>query len=90
MFVTKQWTVAISIDEEPDDRATTARARLRCDDGYNFTAHGSATRFPRDPELPAVGDDLAVARALDDLAQQLKSSAYETIADMEGPGWDNW
>jgi uncharacterized protein DUF1876 len=87
---TKQWTVAVSIDEHPDQRNTVAHARMRGADGHNFTGTGTAARFPRDPELPMVGDELAVARALADLAQQLTSTAYRAISDEEGPRWENW
>jgi hypothetical protein len=86
----KKWSIDISIDEEPDTRATTARARLSCDDGHNFTGQGTAVRFPRDPEMPLVGDDLAAARALDDLSRQLTTSAYININDATGLRDDAW
>lgn len=83
MLVNKRWNVNISIDEQPEHRSTVARAHLRCDDGHHYTGLGAATRFPRDPELPGVGDDLAVARALGELARQLTSSAYADIDDAD-------
>jgi uncharacterized protein DUF1876 len=86
----KVWNIDISIDEEPETRATTAHARLICDDGVSFMGEGGAFRYPRDPELPAVGDDLAAARALSDLARQLATTAYMNINDATGPRNDAW
>lgn len=89
MSGTRRWKISISIDEKPDNRSTTARAQLACDDGHRLTGLGTATRFPRDPQLPNVGDELAVARALDQLAQQLTASAYDEIDDVGRPLWDD-
>jgi len=65
----KTWTVEITIDEH--ERQARARAELR---GPNVTAMagtGSARRNPHDPDIPAIGDELAVARALADLSHKL-------------------
>ena len=41
---------------------------------------GLARRNPRDSEVPEIGDELAAARALADLAHQLIEA---TVADLE-------
>jgi len=80
----KRWDISVTINERPDDRSTVATAHLRTDDGKRYTGTGEATRFPRDPQLPVVGDELAVARALTHLAGQLTASAYADIDDASG------
>lgn len=44
---------------------------------------GTARRHPNDPSVPLIGEELAIARALADLAQQLEEAAYGSIADRE-------
>ncbi len=64
----RDWSVGISVDEH-DDR-TRATAWL-VGDVRNLTGVGVAVRNPRDHDVPEIGDELAVARALSDLAAQL-------------------
>ncbi len=90
MTASKRWTITVDIDESTEQRRTSAQALMARDNGDQVTATGLATRFPRDPELPSVGEDLAVARALADLSQQLTDAAYQTIAEIVGPAQDNW
>jgi hypothetical protein len=47
--------------------------------GDHFEATGKARRNPADPPTPAVGEELAVARALQDLASQLIEAAQNRI-----------
>jgi len=70
------WTVDIFIEESDD--LTRARARLQTRD-TQMTATGSARRSPRDPAVPEIGDELATARALMALAEQLLHSAASDI-----------
>lgn len=74
---TKRWNVEISIDE--DDRETYAEARLYTQGDTHLRGHGKARRNPADPNVPQIGDELAVARALSDLAQKLLHAAAEDI-----------
>lgn len=46
---------------------------------------GEARRHPDDPEVPLIGEELAVARALADLAAALERAASECIASHETP-----
>jgi hypothetical protein len=77
----RQWTVDIVIDEVEDERTTHADARLRTD-GEQFAARGTAYRHPNDAEVPQIGDELAAARALSELAHRLVLAAAEDIEDV--------
>jgi hypothetical protein len=76
---TKQWTVEIHIDEHEDQRQTIAEALLRVDGQTDLRGVGRAQRNPHDQEVPAIGDELAAARALGDLARRLRESAAGDI-----------
>ena len=47
--------------------------------GDHFEATGKARRNPVDPPRPAVGEELALARALQDVAAQLFDAAQRRI-----------
>ncbi len=81
MTATKHWTVDIFIDEHDDD-STRAEARLRTRNSAHITGIGFARRNPRDVNVPEIGDELAAARALADLAQRLLKAAAEDIEDV--------
>lgn len=89
MTAHRDFTIDVSVDEQPSDRTTVARARLRLDDSHQYVGTGTAVRFPRDPEVPSVGDDLAMARALTDLAKQLTGDAYADLDDAGARPWDD-
>jgi Domain of unknown function (DUF1876) len=74
-------TVQITLDE--DEEHTEAHATIRLRD-RDFVAGGRARRNPRDPNVPVVGEELAVARALSDLSHQLLATAAETIESFVG------
>jgi hypothetical protein len=48
-----------------------------------FSGQGEARRHPLDPEVPLIGEELAVARALARLATGLEEAAREAIARHE-------
>ncbi|WP_116951542.1 DUF1876 domain-containing protein [Jiangella endophytica] len=75
----QQWTVEVVIDEHHDDRMTHAEARLQAPGRPATAGVGRARRNPDDPEVPRIGDELAVARALFDLAHQLLDVAAGDI-----------
>jgi Domain of unknown function (DUF1876) len=79
MMTAKRWTVDIFIDEHDDERRTYAEARLHTGDRTELHGTGHALRHPRDREVPEIGDELAAARALSELAHQLLSAAAEDI-----------
>ena len=75
-------TVEIAI-EETSDGHTEARASLTMGE-RRFGGWGRARRNPTDPDMPRVGEELAVARALSDLAHHLVDEAARTIEQHEG------
>lgn len=82
MIHSRRWAVDIVIDEHEDERRTHAQARLRTQDRTDLRGDGTARRNPRDAEVPEVGDELAVARALSDLAHQLLEAAAGDIEQL--------
>jgi hypothetical protein len=80
MAVAKHWTIDLVIDEHEDDRRTRAEARLHTDDRTDVRGVGTARRHPGDREVPEIGDELAAARALFDLAHRLLEA---TVSDIE-------
>lgn len=68
---------------EEDDKHTEARITIHLRD-YELTGFGLAQRNPHDPNMPAVGEELAAARALSDLAHQLLDLATYQIEKHEG------
>ena len=79
MATTKRWNVEIFIDEQQEEGLTHAEARLHADDDTHLHGHGHAKRNPSDRSVPQIGDELAVARALSDLAHRLLQTAAEDI-----------
>lgn len=77
MFETKGFKVEIMISESGDE--TLAEALLRGEDGSTMHGIGRARRNPRDLSVPEIGDELATARALSDLAHQLLDAAARDI-----------
>lgn len=77
MTETKHLKVDIYVDEH--DGETRAQARLHHPDGPLHTGHGVARRNPSDAAVAEIGDELAVSRALSDLAAQLLEAASGDI-----------
>jgi hypothetical protein len=79
MATTDSWPVEISLRE--DDRVTHAEARLTMD-GPGLVGSGIARRNPDDQEATQIGEEIAAARALSDLAHQLLSYAAGQIEEI--------
>lgn len=79
MITSRRWRVDVYVDEHDDDRTTHAEARLHTSDKTHLVGHGSAHRSPDDAEIAEIGDELAVARALSDLAHKLLHAAASDI-----------
>lgn len=77
MTTEKHWNVEIVIDEH-DDR-TRAEARLVSKDRTQLTGVGKARKNPTDTNVPRIGDELAAARALSELAHHLLHNASDDI-----------
>lgn len=80
--VSKGWVATISIDERGGQ--TRARARLRWRD-QEAVGVGSARLACDDRFQSQIGDELAVARALADLARRMMAGAVEHIEAIQQP-----
>jgi hypothetical protein len=79
MLAAKRWTVTIDIDEH--DGRTRAHARLHTPDSDQLVGVGLARLNPADQDVPEIGDELATARALSDLAHRLLDVASADVED---------
>lgn len=79
MTEAKRWTVDIHLDEHEDH--TRARARLHNRDETGLVGVGLARLNPTDTNVPEIGDELAVARALADLAHKLLVLRSSKVVD---------
>ncbi|MEU9291709.1 DUF1876 domain-containing protein [Streptomyces sp. NPDC048275] len=76
------WHVELEFEE--DDHRTRAAALLRLSDGNEVRAHGYASRHPSDANQPRVGEEVAGARALNELAMKLLTKAHNEIDEASG------
>ncbi|MCB5907456.1 DUF1876 domain-containing protein [Streptomyces pinistramenti] len=77
MTKTAEWKVRLYLFEEDG----TTRARAVLDTGTaSLTGHGTARCSPEDVDIPEIGDELAVARAMRDLAGRLIQVADRDLA----------
>ena len=79
---TKRWRVDIYLYE--DQGSTSANAVLHSDVPGPLDVRGEARRSPADPDMPMVGDEVAAARALRQLADRLLEMASSDLSDAEG------
>ncbi len=73
--------VDLTLSEDADHCEAVARVRMRDRD---FSGWGRARRHPTDPEMPVVGEELAVARALSDVSHQLVVAAADSLESALG------
>ncbi|MCL3861337.1 dsRBD fold-containing protein [Actinotalea sp. K2] len=78
----RTWRVQVSLSHDGDE--TTARAVLVTGSPEHLGAVGRARKNPHDPDAPVIGDEVAVARALRRLADQITETAQEQIEDATG------
>jgi hypothetical protein len=76
-----EWAIDIRFDE--DGLRTAAHVTLTTGE-RRVKARGTARRNPADPDLPRVGEDLALARALSSLAHELIGDAIERLEAVTG------
>ena len=69
----QRWTVVLDIT--PDDGAVRAVARLRDRSATRLVGEGAARMGPVERVAPAVGADVAAARALHQLSERLVAAA---------------
>jgi hypothetical protein len=82
MDTVKTWTVQVDIDEHED--RTRAVARLHTGGAQSLTGTGLARLNPADRDVPKIGDELAVARALSELSHRLLDVAARDIEQSSG------
>ncbi len=70
--------VVLSIHLMEDDTSTVATAVLDLRNDH-FEAVGRARRNPIDPPRPLIGEELAIARALSKLEEQIMDAAQDKI-----------
>ncbi len=75
------WTVTIVFSESDNQTRADAVLAGAPDEVFGW---GRARRNPTDPDLPAVGEEVAAARALTDLAHHLIEQAAHRIESWEG------
>lgn len=76
--ISKSWTVQIDLGEHGGE--TRAVAHLHTGDRTLLTGTGWARLNPADPDVPEIGDELAAARALSQLAHALLEAAADDIS----------
>lgn len=76
------WTVRIDISEH--DGRTRAVAHLQTGDTDTVVGVGFARLHPADADVPEIGDEIAVARALSDLSHRLVSVATGDLEQVSG------
>ena len=80
MNISDHWPVSLNITET--DGRTHAEARLVMPGEDERVGRGDARRNPADREVTLIGEQLAAARALSDLAGQLLHAAAAGIEDI--------
>ena len=79
MNMSDRWSVLLSVSDT--DGETNAEARLLIDGDVQRTGRGRARLNPADRDVVKIGAEIAMARALSDLAHKLLHAA---AADVEG------
>ncbi|MFG2625045.1 DUF1876 domain-containing protein [Streptomyces sp. NPDC048473] len=74
----------VDMEFEEDTHRTRAAALVRLPDGNEVRAHGYASRHPSDKEQPRVGEEIAGARALNELAMKMLTKAHDEIDEASG------
>ena len=77
MSTAERWLVELSVDELDDE--THAEARLIVGDADHLVGRGEARRNPADQNVTRIGEEIAVARALSDLAHKLLHTAATDV-----------
>jgi hypothetical protein len=86
MTAMKRWRVEVFVGE--DDGRTYAEARLHTEIGDRLVGIGRARLHPGEYDVPEIGDEIAVARALADLGHRLLTTASQDVAQVTAaPAW---
>jgi hypothetical protein len=76
---TKTWNIDVYLSEH--DGKTHAEAVLRTHEGTEMRHAGVASKSPQDRDVPEIGDELAVCRALSGLVHDLLDLAVLDVLD---------
>ncbi|KOU57450.1 hypothetical protein ADK57_39560 [Streptomyces sp. MMG1533] len=82
MHTTVGWHIELEFEE--DDQHTRSAALVRLPDGTEVRTRGHASRHHTDTNQPRVGEEVAAARALNELAMQLLTKAHDEIDQASG------
>lgn len=80
MTTTRHWDVRLELIE--DREHCEVIAHLDAGD-RSLEGVGRSRRNPADPSIPQIGEELATARALHDLAHHLSQDAWSMIEEFE-------
>ena len=80
MNMSDRWSVRLSVSET--DGETNAEARLLMDGDVQRTGRGRARLNPADLDVVQIGAEIAMARALSDLAHKLLHAAAAGVEGM--------
>jgi Domain of unknown function (DUF1876) len=80
MSTAEHWSVALTVQEH--EGHTRAEARLDLGDNAHLLGQGTARRNPSDPNVAEIGEKIAVARALSEVAHMLLGSAAAQLEDI--------
>lgn len=72
----KDVTLDIHLSEDDSDTIAYAVLNLR---GDHFEAVGKARRNPMDPPMPVIGEELAIARAMQSLTVEVMEAAQSKV-----------
>ena len=75
------WTVEVVFTEDEDRTRADAIVETPA---FRLHGWGRSRRNPVDPDVPLIGEEVAAARALSDLAHHLIDRAAELIEGSEG------
>lgn len=76
-------TLTLNMQVIEAEAKTTADASMTTGSGQVVHGHGTARRHPDDSDVPQIGDEIAVARALSELAHKLLDTAAQEIGDRQ-------
>jgi len=80
------WKVTVHLfdvdDPRSDTAVTNAHAVLTTSSGTTVDGHGQARRAPRDVDVPEIGEEIAAARALREIADRLLEASEIDLADV--------
>jgi hypothetical protein len=77
MNTVEGWSVMLSVTEL--DGETRAEASLGMGDDSHISGHGKARCNPTDQNVTKIGEEIAIARALSDLAHRLLHAAASDV-----------